>query len=126
MEITDFNGVPNMMLNFLLLKKPTSNKIVALYDPPEYMRHNMHQKGQVAFGQGERSAGHISIYDPETDELCAFIGDYTSFATNKKKQELKCSKHYISWQPKDGLPTDVFTPVAVEALEDDASTEGSN
>ena len=85
------------------------------------MRHNMHQKGQVTFGLEEITLLDTFLFfynPPESNIICAFIGDYTSFPFSKKKQELKHSKHYIYWQPKDGLPIDFFPPV-VEALKDD-------
>ena len=101
MEAPDFSGVPQMMNDFIFVKKPTTEKLVCVYEPPAYLKGNVHQKGQLAFALGERPAGAIQIYDGVTGELVAYLGRYTSFHANAKKPDLRKSKHFLSWQPKD-------------------------
>lgn len=117
MEASDFSGVPQMIKNLVFICKPTSEKIIVIYKPPEYLRKNFHRKGQLAFGLGERSAGSCSIYDAATGVLCAHLGDYTVHHSDSKKSDLRKLKHCLSWQPKDGCKIEKTLPVLVSAFE---------
>ena len=79
------------------MQKPTTEQLVCVYEPPSYLKGNVHQKGQLVFALGERPAGAIQIYDGFTGELVAYLGQYTSYHANTKKPDLRKAKHYVSW-----------------------------
>jgi thioester reductase-like protein len=117
MEASDFSGIPQMIDDLVFVAKPTSEKIIVLYEPPEYLRGTFHQKGQLAFALGERSAGHCSLFDAKTGQLLAHLGDYTSYGSNSKKSDLRKIKHFLSWQPKDDCRADVACASAILKLD---------
>ena len=86
-----------MMNDFVMLRKPSSERVLCVYEPPEYLRQQ-HHKGQLAFGLGERPAGTIYMYDGKTHELIAYLGHYSGFGSNNKRSDMKSVKHYLSWQ----------------------------
>eukprot|EP00977_Amphora_coffeiformis_P007314 scaffold1586_cov158-Amphora_coffeaeformis.AAC.3 len=123
MEASDFAGVPLMMDDFVILGKPSSERVTCVYEPPDYLKDNNHQKGQLALGLGERQVGTILIYDGKTSELIAYLGTYVSYTSNDKRSDIKRSKHYLSWQPKDDCNAKAVAASAVNALSSGCSCE---
>ena len=52
-----------MINDLVFVQKPTSAKLLCVYEPPDYLRGQCDQLGQLAFALGERPAGAIQIYD---------------------------------------------------------------
>ena len=99
MQATDFSGIPMRAEQFTLFSRPTSASLICHYRPPAYWS-GMHEKGQLVLALGEESCGSITLYDGETNELVAHLGQYYSFHANSKRGDLVNNKKVINWQPK--------------------------
>ncbi len=99
MSASDFSGIPSSLKNFHYIKRPVSNRLVCIINLPEADEKSNH-KGQLSFGLGEQISGSVSLYDPETGNLVAFLEQYLSIHYNNKKADLENVKYRSVWQPK--------------------------
>ena len=99
MSASDFSGIPSSLRNFHYIKKPVSNKLLCVVNPPKE-NEKLNYKGQLSFNLGEQVSGRVILYDPENGDLVAYLDQYLSIHYNNKKVDLQNIKYRSVWQPK--------------------------
>ena len=133
MRTSDLFAIPQRVRNLTFLRPPTSARITCIVAGGVDDLSGIDERGQFSIPLGEISLGSIAVYDSDTELLLAHIGQYCSFNSNPKWNDLPNTKHVVSWQPKfvpcdqtliDRLPEGEIEPAALlAALEKPKSGE---
>ncbi len=133
MRTSDLFAIPQRVRNLTFLRPPTSARITCIVAGGDADLSGLDERGQHSIPLGEISLGSIAFYDSDTELLIAHIGQYCSFNSNPKWNDLPNNKHVVSWQPKfvpcdqtliDRLPEGEIEPAALlAALEKPQSSE---
>ena len=100
MRKSDLFAIPQRARNLTFLQPPTSPRITCVVSGGIDDLSGTDERGQFTIPLGEISLGSIAFYDSATGSLITHIGQYCSFNSNPKWNELPRTKHVVSWQPK--------------------------
>ena len=100
MRKSDLFAIPQRARNLTFLQPPTSPRITCVVSGGIDDLSGTDERGQFTIPLGEISLGSIAFYDSATGSLISHIGQYCSFNSNPKWNELPRTKHVVSWQPK--------------------------
>jgi len=136
MRKSDLFAIPQRARHLTFVRSPTSPRIICHVGGGIDELSGTDERGQFTIPLGEISLGSISFYDGATGLLCAHIGQYCSFNSNPRWNDLPHNKHILSWQPKfvpagqsllDRLPDAEIEPAGlIAALEQPQSGERYN
>ena len=136
MRKSDLFAIPQRARHLTFVRPPTSPRITCHVAGGINDLSGTDERGQFTIPLGEISLGSISFYDGETGLLCAHIGQYCSFNSNPRWNDLPHNKHVLSWQPKfvpagqplaDRLPDGEIEPAGlIAALEEPERGERYN
>ena len=136
MRKSDLFAIPQRARHLTFVRPPTSPRITCHVAGGINDLSGTDERGQFTIPLGEISLGSISFYDGETGLLCAHIGQYCSFNSNPRWNDLPHNKHLLSWQPKfvpagqplaDRLPDGEIEPARlIAALEEPERGERYN
>ena len=100
MRKSDLFAIPQRARNLTFLQPPTSPRITCVVSGGIDDLSGTDERGQFTIPLGEISLGSIAFYDSATGSLITHIGQYCSFNSNPKWNDLPRTKHVVSWQPK--------------------------
>ncbi len=100
MRKSDLFAIPQRARNLTYLRSPTSPLITCVVGGGIDDLSGTDERGQFTIPLGEISLGSIAFYDSVTGSLIAHIGQYCSFNSNPRWNDLPRNKHFVSWQPK--------------------------
>ena len=104
MRLPDFFSMPQRACDITFVRPPTGPRITCfLVDTGDWF--DVDERGQYNKPLGELYIGRLSLYDTDTGQLLAHIGEYHSFNSNPRWSDVPDSKHLIRWQPKFVPPT---------------------
>ena len=102
MKATNMFALPQRARRMTFLKPPTSPRITCFFPAQPHLFSKLDDLGQVDIrGEyGEINYLNLGVYDRDTGDLIAFVGDYCTSAADHNWSALLQSKHMVSWQPK--------------------------
>ena len=100
MRKSDLFAIPQRALDLAFVRPPTSPRLTCLVAGGVDDLSGTDERGQFTIPLGEISLGSLAFYDSETGLLVAHVGQYCSFNSNPKWNELPHTKHVAAWQPK--------------------------
>ncbi len=100
MRKSDLFAIPQRIRNLTFLQPPTSPRITCVVSGGIDDLSGNDERGQFTIPLGEISLGSLAFYDTATGSLITHFGQYCSFNSNPKWNDLPRTKHIVSWQPK--------------------------
>ena len=100
LAISDLFAFPQRAECVTYLRAPTSHRVTCHITKPPTNWNYANERGQYSVRRGEESGGSIRIYDTQTGDLLAHIGNYVYFTSNPRWNDLPSSRHRIVWHPK--------------------------
>ncbi len=96
----DTFSIPLRVENVVLVRAPSSNRMVCRVTYPNNKRYEVDDNGQYSIPNGEWVSGSLSCYDAVTGDLILNVGKYISFNSDSKRIAFPNSRHFIRWQRK--------------------------
>ena len=118
LECSNISAAPKAVNNLTLLRPPSGPRVTCL-ERMDKARAVYSEKGQYSGLLGEVVSGTLAMYDSDTGDLLAHIGDYRTFNFGDARGELKENKHFVSWRPKSVSP-EILERIVSKALKPEA------